>query len=53
MSVVKPLYVLCSSLEDSYWVGKNSLRGWRKMAVKQIEKAEKNIDTDITTEGKI
>ena len=34
-----------SNVEEGFWVGKDSLRGWRKMALKQIEAAEKRIDT--------
>ena len=43
----------CSNMEDCYWVGKASLRGWRKMAIKQIETAEKSIDMDTAQDGKI
>ena len=41
---------ICSNIEECFWVGKDSLRGWRKMALKQIENAEKQINT-MGTEG--
>ena len=36
---------ICSNIEECFWAGKESLRGWRKMALKQIENAEKQINT--------
>ncbi len=39
------------NVEDSHWVGKASLRGWRKLAAQQIEQAEKIAEDHGATPG--
>ncbi len=38
---VERMFKYYRNIEDSFWVGKASLRGWRKLASQQIEQAEK------------